>query len=204
VTLAQRLLAPRGSRALAPGALVRSRTSPHAFTEFYEDISPSVLRYFARETREPHHAFDLMAETFAKAFEKRADFRGSSDQQAAAWLWTIARTELARFRRSHTIERAALNRLGLERAAPSDRELREVERLTEIEELQDHLEQALALLPPDQRVVIQLRFIDHLGYPEIAERLGVSTDVVRSRTSRALSTLRASDHVHHAVQALEA
>lgn len=204
MTLAQRLLARRGSGVLAPGALVRSRISPHAFTEFYEDISPSVLRYFSRETHEPHHAFDLMAETFAKAFEKRADFRGSSDQQAAAWLWTIARTELAHFRRSHTIERAALNRLGLERAAPSDEDLREVERLIEIEELQGHIQQALALLPADQRVVIQLRFIDHLSYPEIAERLGVSTDVVRSRTSRALSTLRASDHVHHAVQALEA
>jgi RNA polymerase sigma-70 factor (ECF subfamily) len=146
----------------------------------------------------------VRAETFAKAFDMRGDYRGSSDQQAVAWLWAIARSELARFKRSHTIERAALNRLGLERAAPSDKELREVERLTELEELQDHLEQALALLSPDQRVVIHLRFIDHLSYPEIAKRLGVSTDVVRSRTSRALSTLRASDHVHHAVQALEA
>jgi RNA polymerase sigma-70 factor (ECF subfamily) len=199
MTLARSLLSRR-----APAALARSRTSSHSFAAFYEEAYPSVLKYFAGQTRDPHRALDLTAETFAKAFEKRRDFRGASDQQATAWLWAIARTELARFKRSCTIELAALGRLGLERPAPSDQELREVERLTAVEDLRDRLDQALALLPPDQREVIRMRFADHLGYAEIAERLGVSTEVVRTRTSRALRTLRASDHLQDAVQALEA
>ncbi len=198
VTLAKRLVDRR-----AEGSLARSRVAPQTFGEFYEEMSPGILRYFARQTRDPHRAFDLTAETFAKAFEKRDEFRGSNDQQAAAWLWSIARTELARFRRSRTIELAALGRLGLERPEPSDAELREVIRLTGLEELRNHLQQALTLLPADEREVIHLHFVDHLNYAEIAQHLGVSSDVVRSRTSRALRTLRASDHVHHAVQALE-
>ena len=184
--------------------LARSRTSAQSFGAFYEDMAPKVLRFFARRTRDPQRAFDLTAETFAKAFEKRTDFRGASDQQAAAWLWMIARTELARYRRSNTIELAALGRLGLERPAPSDDELREVDRLAALADVRRHVETALALLPPDHQQVIRLRFIEHHSYSEIAEQLEVSAEVVRTRTSRALRALRASDHVHSAVKALEA
>ncbi|HEX4467256.1 MAG TPA: sigma-70 family RNA polymerase sigma factor [Solirubrobacteraceae bacterium] len=186
------------------GMLARSRTSVRMFADFYEQLSPSVLRFFARGTHDPHAALDLTAETFAKAFERRHGFRGATDEQAAAWLWTIARNELNRYRRSRTIELAALGRLGLERPDPSDAELRDIERLTAAEEVREHVENALALLPAEQREVLRLRFVEHLGYPEMAEKLGVSAEVVRSRTSRALRSLRGNHHVHHAVQALEA
>jgi RNA polymerase sigma factor (sigma-70 family) len=186
------------------GLLARSRASPRVFADFYDVMAPSILRYFAHQTRDPHSAFDLTAETFAKAFEKRDGFRGQTDEEGAAWLWAIARNELARFRRSRTIELAALNRLRLERPAPSDRELRRVEQLTATDEARRHIEQALTTLPPEQREVLELRFVEYLGYEAIAAQLGVSTDVARARTSRALRTLRESDHVHQAVHALEA
>jgi RNA polymerase sigma factor (sigma-70 family) len=198
MTLSERLF-PRGR----PGLLARSRTSNRSFADFYETMAPSVLRYFARNIRDPHRAFDLTSETFAKAFEKRRDFRGASDEQAAAWLWSIARNELARFRRSRAIEFAAFARLALERPVLTDAELLRVEELAAGDQVREHVEQALALLLPAQREVIRLRFVEVLSYEEIAEQLGVSTDVVRARVSRALRTLRANDHVHQAVQALE-
>jgi DNA-directed RNA polymerase specialized sigma24 family protein len=49
-----------------------------------------------------------------------------------------------------------------------------------------------------------LHFIDELSYDEIAQKLGVSNDVVRTRTSRALRTLRSSGHLHEAIRRLEA
>jgi RNA polymerase sigma-70 factor (ECF subfamily) len=186
------------------GSLARSRSAPDSFAEFYEELSPSVLRFFARETRDPQAAFDLTAETFAKAFERRREFRGSDERQAAGWLWTIARSELARLRRSRGVELAALARLGLERPAPSDAELREVERLTALEELREHVGHALAQLPTEQSEVIHLRVVEQLSYPEIASRLGVSCEVVRARVSRGLRALRLSEEVHHAIEALEA
>jgi RNA polymerase sigma-70 factor (ECF subfamily) len=175
----------------------------HAFGDFYDAMAPSILRYFMRKTREPHRSFDLTAETFAKAFEKRHDFAGATEQQAAAWLWTIARNELARYRRSQSVEFAALSRLGLERPAPSDEELRQVEEIAAVEEAQGHVGRALSLLPQEQRRVIEMRFIEHLSYEEIAARIGVSNDVVRARASRALRTLRADEDVIRAVHALE-
>jgi RNA polymerase sigma-70 factor (ECF subfamily) len=186
-----------------PGLLATSRDAPHAFAAFYDSMAPSVLRYFMRQTRDPHRALDLTAETFAKAFEKRADFRGSNDEQAAAWLWAIARAELARFGRSRNVELAALTRLGLERPDPSDDELLRLDELAAIEEAHQHVGAALAHLPREQRDVIRLRFEENLGYEEIANQLGVSTDVVRARTSRALRSLRANPHAASAASALE-
>jgi RNA polymerase sigma-70 factor (ECF subfamily) len=163
-------------------------------------MSPSVLRFFASHTRDSQAAFDLMAETFSKAFEKRRDFRGTSDEQAAAWLWSIARHELARFRRSRSVELSALQRLGLERPAPSDEELRQVERLIATEDIRRHLRVALDTLSPDQQEVIRLRFIDQLSDREIAERLAVSHDVVRARASRALRALGTSEQLQAAIE----
>jgi RNA polymerase sigma-70 factor (ECF subfamily) len=186
-----------------PGLLARSRASPHAFGDFYEQMSPQVLRFFVRRTGDPHCAVDLTAETFARAFEHRREFRGASDQQAAAWLWRIARNELAGYRRSRAVELAAVQRLGLERAV-SDEELLQIERLSATEELREQIRHALEVLPDEQQEVIRLRFIDELSYDEMAQKLGVSNGVVRTRTSRALRALRASAHLHEAIHRLEA
>jgi RNA polymerase sigma factor (sigma-70 family) len=197
------LVVMRFGKSQRPGLLARSRKSAQPFGEFYDAMAPAVLRFFARRTRDSERAFDLTAETFAKAFEKRLDFRGYSDEQAAAWLWSIARNELARYGRTRRVELAALARLGLERPDPSDEELRAIEELAIAEDVREHVEDALAVLPLDQREVIRLRFVDELSYIEIAQALGVSYDVVRARSSRALRTLRASEHLQAAFRVLE-
>jgi RNA polymerase sigma-70 factor (ECF subfamily) len=169
-------------------------------------MSPQVLRFFVRRTSDRHRAVDLTAETFATAFEHRREFRGASDQQAAAWLWRIARNELAGYQRSRAVELAAVQRLRLERHSLSlrDDELLELERLSSTEELREQLQHALEVLPDEQQEVVRMRFIDELSYAEMAQKLGVSNDVVRTRTSRALRALRASAHLHEAIQRLEA
>lgn len=186
-----------------PGLLARSRASPDAFADFYEQMAPQVLCFFATRTSEPQRAVDLTAETFAKAFEHRREFRGATDEQAAAWLWRIARNELAQHWRSRSVELAAVQRYEVERTL-SDEELLEVERLMAAEELREQIQHAVEGLPDDQREVVRLRFVDDLSYDEIAQKLGVSNDVVRTRTSRALRALRSSGHLDEAIERLEA
>jgi RNA polymerase sigma-70 factor, ECF subfamily len=50
----------------------------------------------------------------------------------------------------------------------------------------------LARLPPEQRDALRMRFVDELGYPEVARRLQVSEDAARARVSRGLRRLAAA------------
>jgi RNA polymerase sigma-70 factor (ECF subfamily) len=188
-------IAERLARRSAPSALARSRTSPQHFADFYDAMAPAVLRFFAARTQNGERAFDLTAETFAKAFEKREHFRGSTEQQGVTWLWGIARSELARYHRTRTVELGAMRRLGLERPPVSDAELHELERHAGTEAAYDHLSSALAELPAALREAIVLRFARNLSYPEIAEELGISREQARRRVSRALAALRADPRI---------
>jgi len=179
-----------------PGLLARSRTSPRTFGDVYEEMAENVLRYFWRETRDEQVALDLTAETFAVAFEKRKDFRGASDGQASAWVWKIARSQLTHFVRHKKVELAALRRVGFERPIATDDEFLEIELLAAEKDINACLHAAIGKLSADQQEVIRLRFSHALSYPEIAQELGVSDDVARTRMSRALRALRDNEHIH--------
>jgi RNA polymerase sigma factor (sigma-70 family) len=184
-------------------ALVGSCDRPSLFGAFYEAHYPDLLRYFVHGTRNGQVGLDLTAETFAKAFEKRHTFRGDNDIQAAAWVWAIARNELAGFRRARRLEVRAIERLDLERPEATDDQLRELERIAGLELAQERIHEAISNLPPDQRAVIALRFREDLDAPAVGSRLGIPSDAVRARLSRAYRTLRASRRVCEALEALE-
>ena len=117
------------------------------FADFYDQMAPAVLGFFARRVRDPQLAFDLTAETFVKAFEKRFGFRGSTGEQAAAWLFAIARNELAMYSRSNKAARAALERVGIAPHALADDDLQKVEELGATEEAREQVRAALDELP---------------------------------------------------------
>ena len=197
--------ASAGSRSNDPGtgALVRSRESPEAFADYYDAHRAVLLRYFVGQTRDLHLALDLTAETFAKAFEKRSTFRGDDDTQAAAWLWAIARNELAGYLRERRIELRAIERLGLERPQQPEDAPVALARIAGIQAARERIHEAVANLPADQRAVIALRFGGDLDSRAVGCRLGIPGDAVRARLSRAYRKLRVSPRVSEAAEALE-
>jgi RNA polymerase sigma-70 factor (sigma-E family) len=59
----------------------------------------------------------------------------------------------------------------------------------------DNERRTLGSLPADQRAVIVLRYLDDLSEAQTADVLGISVGTVKSRASRGLAALRASDEV---------
>jgi DNA-directed RNA polymerase specialized sigma24 family protein len=86
----------RSDDAQAPGAtlLARSRDDPGAFAAFYEAHVGRVSVFFVRRVLDPEVAVDLAAETFARALERRRQFRGRSAEEELGWLFAIARSLL--------------------------------------------------------------------------------------------------------------
>jgi DNA-directed RNA polymerase specialized sigma24 family protein len=91
--------------------IVASRDDPQAFREFYDRWAETMLAYFCRRVRSPEVAADLLAETFAVAFEARGRFRDVG-KPGGAWLYGIARKELSRYFRRQRVELRVVQRLG--------------------------------------------------------------------------------------------
>jgi RNA polymerase sigma-70 factor (ECF subfamily) len=159
------------------------------FSRLYRGTAQDLVVFFARRTYDAEAAADLMAETFAKAYLGRRRFRGSTEEEARAWLFGIARRRFAMYVRRGKAERKALRRLGLERPPLVEGEYSRIEELAGLDTMRTTLAEHLSRLGPEQRSALELRVVRDLPYPDVADRLGISEQAARARVSRALRTL---------------
>jgi RNA polymerase sigma-70 factor (ECF subfamily) len=169
--------------------LRRSAREPEAFGPFYDAHFEDLLRYLTRCTGDAEAGLDLTAESFAQAYLSRRRFRGSSDGEAAAWLYRIAKRQLARYFKVGAAEQRALRRLGLERPELEPESERQIERLAGLDDLRSALRVELSELSAAHREALQLRVVEELPYREVAHRLEISEPAARARVSRALRHL---------------
>lgn len=169
--------------------LGRKHLVGEAFGVFYAEHADALTIWFARRTIDPETAVDLAAETFAQAYLSRKRFRGESEASAAAWLYAIARHQLARYHRKGRAERRALARLKVELPALTPAEAERIETEAGLAELRGELYAGLQQITQSQRDAISLRIVDELPYPEVAARLGTSEQTARARVSRGLRAL---------------
>ncbi len=133
-----------------------------------------------RVTGNPEDASDAAQDAFLKAFRSLGAFRGAA--AFSTWLYRIAvNAALDIVRRRPPQAPDPLDAVAV--AADTDREL-------ERRDLQRRIHQAIAGLPPDQRVAVVLRDLQGLSYTEMASLLRVPVGTVRSRLSRGRDTLR--------------
>jgi RNA polymerase sigma-70 factor (ECF subfamily) len=161
---------------------VNVTTEPDPAAEFlfgYEATAPVVFAYLARAcSGERALAEDLTQETYSAAL--RVFCEGKREAITEPYLLTIARNKMIDHFRNR------------------DRESRKLEQLVPPEtpdEIADAVDNevvraCLRDLPPMQRAVIALRFVDDLPLAEVAQLLDKSTSAVDSLQRRALANLR--------------
>jgi RNA polymerase sigma-70 factor (ECF subfamily) len=149
-------------------------------------------------------ASDVVQQTLLAAHRDRAQFRGRTVREQAAWLRQILARHLANVFRDLRRERrdvareqplqAALDEsasrleawLAAEQSSPS--------RQAERHERAVRLAEALAMLPEKQREAIVLRHWQGCSLAEIGEQLGCTTAAVTGLLHRGLRTLRKQLH----------
>lgn len=176
-------------RAVSGNALGRNADGGEAFRDFYVANVQRVVVFFTRRTLNAEIALDLTGETFAVALQRRRQFRGRTDAEAEAWLFAIARSQLAHYWRRGVAERKALQQVGLDPPSVAQTELERIEELAGLPELRRRVQRAIAGLHPQQAYVVIQRIVAEREYADLAHELGVSQDVVRARVSRGLRAL---------------
>lgn len=146
------------------------------FERFVQSRAAALVRYGFVLSGNPHDAADLAQEALVRLGETWARVRDKGDPEG------YVRTTMARL---HVNWWRSARREYLVGAVP-DRACHD----GSIGRDDDGLWQALATLPPRQRVVLVLRYYEQYTDEEITQVLGISRGTVRSQAARGLDKLR--------------
>jgi RNA polymerase sigma-70 factor, ECF subfamily len=132
---------------------------------------------------------DVLQQTYVNAYGHLTQFDGRA--MFSTWLTRIAVHEaLARARRSGRYLHLDLEDVTLAGVMAGAPAMPDPERLAQSCELRTFLERAIDRLPDGTREVFILRQIDGMNTAEVADVLGVTDIVVKTRLSRARAALR--------------
>jgi len=138
--------------------------------------------------RDEREAEDVMQQAYVNAYTHLGQFNGAA--QFSTWLTRIAVNEaLARVRRQDRFEAFDDTLSNVESFVTHD-PAENPERQAFTGELRQLLEWAIDELPNGMREVFVLRDVEGLSTLEVAQCLGVSEDVVKTRLSRGRAALR--------------
>lgn len=151
-----------------------------SFAEIYRDYFPAAARLARSLTRDGHAADDIAAEGLLRVWRH---WEAGAVRQPWGYIRKTVHNETITRARKSVREQALVNRC----EAPTEARFEDAVANREV------VRNLLGQLPPRQREILELRFLEDLSERETARRLGVSTGAVKSGASRALARLRASE-----------
>ncbi len=155
------------------------RGNVSAFEILIDRYQKIIFKMVLRMVGDFETAKDITQDIFVKAFEKMGSF--NFNFRFFSWIYRIAINEtISWIKRNPRLDKLQdKDYLAAEDDYAGRRELK-------IQMLDNGLQQ----LPPDYRILIQLKYYDGLSYEEVAEANGISVVKVRSRLFIAREQLR--------------
>jgi RNA polymerase sigma-70 factor (ECF subfamily) len=176
------------------GELVRAsrRGDKEAFRELVERYQRKVVSVALGMVHNRDDALEIAQETFVKAFENLANFKGESSFYT--WLYRIVVNRAIDFQRRERrhptvgLEDGALGDGGEETLG--DERFLDPYQQAHAHEIGDRVREAIDELTPDHKAVILLREVEGLSYEEISRVMQCSKGTVMSRLHYARKKLQ--------------
>jgi RNA polymerase sigma-70 factor (ECF subfamily) len=155
-----------------------------AFAALYDELAAAVFGTVRRVLRDPAMSEEVTQEVFVELWRTSARF-DPERASVSTWAITMARRRAVdRVRREQSqrdrIERSATQRQAVP-DAPDDAVVASIE--------SERVNRAVAELPEEQRIVIEMAFLDGHSHGEIAERLDLPLGTVKGRVRLGLKEL---------------
>lgn len=157
---------------------------PKAFEALFRKYQTPIFNLVTRMVR-GEDAYDLTQDVFIKALKALKGFRG--DSKFSTWLFTIARhTCLNHIRHKNVIDEDSMEQATEENPNSElmDRTTN-IAKLSEVRELQKAVDDILAQMPAEPRMMLILRDFEQLSYDEISQVTQISIVNVKSKIHRA-------------------
>jgi RNA polymerase sigma-70 factor (ECF subfamily) len=160
--------------------------SPENFRSLFEALYPKLVRYFSLRGIDRLIAEELAQDVLMTVYQRSGALR--ERESFFGWLFKIAHNRLLQLlrQRQHDIETIPMEPSELNEYSPSVNPRVDVD---------GEFLEWMKLLEPVERQVIMLRYLEDLGYQEIAEALSIPLGTVKwkifngkERLMRALST----------------
>ena len=166
--------------------IVRARRGDGgAFSELVTRYQTSVFNVCYRILHERGEAEDLAQETFIRAYNRLDQF--DLEREFGPWVRRVAANLCLNHLESQKITAP------LDEDRDADESIRP-EKQVEARERSEQIRVALASLPPNYRVVVELRHYQELSYDEIAAELKIPLSDVKSHLFRARKLLAEKLH----------
>ena len=159
----------------------------NAYAELVNRYQAYVFTLTLRMIKSREDAEEVAQDVFIKAYRSLADFRGES--KFSTWLYTIVNTTCITFLRKKRLDVKSLDdERTFEVADNQDSGLRanQVEQKSRL----NMVNQAIALLSPDDAEIITLFYKNEQSLEEISQILGVEANTAKVRLHRARTRLK--------------
>jgi len=159
----------------------------NAFAELVNRYQAYVFTLVLRMIKSREDAEEVAQDVFVKAYRSLADFRGES--KFSTWLYTIANTTSITFLRKKKLDVHSLdNEKVFEVADSKDSGFRA--NLVEQKSRVNMVNEAIAMLSPDDAEIITLFYKAEQNLEEISKILRLETNTVKVRLHRARTRLK--------------
>ena len=172
-----------------------------AFNELVNRHHSKIYGLAYRMLGNSEDAQDATQETFLEAYKSIKSFRFQS--QFGTWLYKVGLNTCNQIIRKAKSRNRMMDAYTEEKSVRGMTETREIpERLAIKAEQRELVQAAIDRLPPKQKEVVTLFYMQHLKYKEIAEILDCSIGTVASRLNKAMQNLKVKLEKHYELPTL--